>query len=274
MSCKRSHPLCPQGIQIPSETLENEVPEFCSKINPREPFTSMMVAQNCRLIMGPGRQGEVYGITALVPDEQMNEDPGAKQSWVSEGDLNKMLQTFSEFPTWVTNVFKHSADLGLWQLRDLGQGASQAIEDAEALGAFFEGISEAPSVEALSEILENIFQARYARVSLIQAYSREAAKPAAAKKTVTFLRGRTNCDGGKRPEASSFQAVKHPANWRKTRLTHIPQICRRLVHSLSNTKTLNGQDSRMSTILDFSHRQVVARKIARPPDRRPSVLRT
>jgi salicylate hydroxylase len=35
-----------------------------------------------------------------------------------------------------------------------GQGASQAIEDAEALGAFFEGISEAPSAEALSEILE------------------------------------------------------------------------------------------------------------------------
>lgn len=66
----------------------------------------------------------------------MNEDPGAKQSWVSEGDLNKMLETFSEFPTWVTSVFKydsifsiislqslivsrHSADLGLWQLRDL-----------------------------------------------------------------------------------------------------------------------------------------------------------
>lgn len=35
-----------------------------------------------------------------------------------------------------------------------GQGASQAIEDAEALGAFFEGISEPPSADALSEILE------------------------------------------------------------------------------------------------------------------------
>jgi hypothetical protein len=28
----------------------------------------MMVAQNCRLVMGPGRNGEVYGIVALVPD--------------------------------------------------------------------------------------------------------------------------------------------------------------------------------------------------------------
>lgn len=66
----------------------------------------------------------------------MNEDPGAKQSWVSEGNLEKMLETFSEFPSWVTSTFKyvpppsfvlspllmtirHSADLGLWQLRDL-----------------------------------------------------------------------------------------------------------------------------------------------------------
>lgn len=82
----------------------------------------MMMAHDCRLIMGPGRQGEVYGITALVPDgnspvlssiyqtnthtDQMNEDPNAKQSWVSKGSLEKMLETFSEFPTWVTHTFK------------------------------------------------------------------------------------------------------------------------------------------------------------------------
>lgn len=35
-----------------------------------------------------------------------------------------------------------------------GQGASQAIEDAEALGTFFEGISEAPTAESLENILE------------------------------------------------------------------------------------------------------------------------
>lgn len=54
--------------KIPSEVLEREEPEFCSKINPRDPFTSMMVANKCRLVMGPGRYGEVYGIVALVPD--------------------------------------------------------------------------------------------------------------------------------------------------------------------------------------------------------------
>lgn len=110
-----------------------------------------MVAHDCRLVMGPGRKGEVYGIVALVPDgktmdgllvsalmstDQLNEDPNAKQSWVSEGNLSKMLETFAAFPSWVTRIFKcviprscgiwmfltvnrHSADLGLWQLRDL-----------------------------------------------------------------------------------------------------------------------------------------------------------
>jgi salicylate hydroxylase len=54
--------------QIPSSVLEEQEKEFCSKINPRSPFTSMMIAHNCRLIMGPGRQGDVFGIVAMVPD--------------------------------------------------------------------------------------------------------------------------------------------------------------------------------------------------------------
>ncbi|KAL4811888.1 hypothetical protein BDW67DRAFT_189200 [Aspergillus spinulosporus] len=200
-------------LMIPSNVLEEQEPEFCSKINPRSSFTSMMVAHDCRLVMGPGRQGEVFGIVALVPDERMNEDPNAKQSWVSEGSLEKMLDTFSEFPDWVTSIFKHSRDLGLWQLRDIdplhtwhhgrvlligdaahamlptqGQGASQAIEDAEALRAFFAERVESPSLEEIGSIFEDVFRSRYNRASLIQAYSRQSAKPGTAKgeKTVTM----------------------------------------------------------------------------------------
>ncbi|KAJ5810715.1 uncharacterized protein N7503_002933 [Penicillium pulvis] len=200
-------------LMIPTNALEKYEPEFCSKINHWDPFTSMIVAHDCRLIMGPGRQGEVYGVVALVADEQMKEDPNSNQFWVSEGNLDKMLETFSEHPTWVTNIFKHSANFGPWQLHDLdplkkwhpgriiligdaahamlptqGQGASQAIEDAEALGAFFENVSEPPSTKALIKILEEIFQAQYSRASRIQAFSRQAAKPAAIEgdKTVTM----------------------------------------------------------------------------------------
>jgi len=35
-----------------------------------------------------------------------------------------------------------------------GQGASQAIEDAEALGSFFRDICDPPSFEGLSQILQ------------------------------------------------------------------------------------------------------------------------
>lgn len=38
--------------------------------------------------------------------ERMNEDPNATQSWVSEGKLDKLMETFSEFPRWITDIFK------------------------------------------------------------------------------------------------------------------------------------------------------------------------
>ncbi|KAJ6110625.1 hypothetical protein N7486_002860 [Penicillium sp. IBT 16267x] len=160
--------------------------------------------------MGPGRRGDMYGVVAMVPDERMNEDPSLRQSWVSEGSMEKLLGTFAEFPSWLTSILKHSPDLGLWQLRDIdplstwhrgrvfligdaahpmlrtqGQGASQSIEDAEALGAFFEDIDQTPSMEQLEGTFQKIFRSRNERVSLIQGYSRQAAKPGAVKKQKT-----------------------------------------------------------------------------------------
>lgn len=42
-----------------------------------------------------------------------------------------------------------------------GQGASQSLEDAEALGAFFEDIEQSPSMEQLEGIFEVITHQRY-----------------------------------------------------------------------------------------------------------------
>ena len=189
-------------MSFPTAELEEMVPEFCETIKVREPITSMMVAFDCRLIMGPARDGHLYGIVALVPDDRMHEDADAKQSWNCEGDINKLLETFREFPDWVKEVFRVAKDIGLWQLRDIdplptwtrgrviligdaahamlptqGQGACQAVEDAEALAAFLKDVEHKPSFEDIQSRLYDVFEARHERATFIQKYSRQAIKP-------------------------------------------------------------------------------------------------
>lgn len=106
-------------LMVPTEVLESKAPEFCSKINPRDPYTSMMMAHDCRLIMGPARDGQLYSFVGLVPDDKMHEDPNAAQSWVTKGDMDKMLDTFSGFPEWTKSVLREADSIGLWQLRDI-----------------------------------------------------------------------------------------------------------------------------------------------------------
>ncbi|KAL4966897.1 uncharacterized protein BDV14DRAFT_198362 [Aspergillus stella-maris] len=193
-------------MMIPVNELEEES-DFVKIIDPRKGCTTMVVGRDRRLIMGPARNGSIYGIVALVPDENMNED-AANTGWTTSGDHDKMMKTFSDFPAWAQKPLQLAKDtrLGLWQLRDLdplptwhkgrailigdaahamlptqGQGASQAIEDAEALSAFFNGAEETSSgstLELVARMNEAIFNCRHERATTIQAYSREAAKPA------------------------------------------------------------------------------------------------
>lgn len=194
-------------LMMSSTDLEERAPDFFTHIHPEDPYTSMIIAHSCRLIMGPARDGELYSVVGLVPDDRMIEDANSAsaQSWVNEGDPEKMLATFKDFPQWTKDMLAVGLEqrIGLWQLRDLdpldtwargrviligdaahamlptqGQGASQAIEDAEALGAFFSDVDGRPTAEEVSSRLERVFKSRYARATLIQRYSREAAKPA------------------------------------------------------------------------------------------------
>jgi salicylate hydroxylase len=196
-------------MMLSTKTIEREAPQFSGSIRPADPYTSIVMAHTCRLIMGPARGGELYSIVGLVPDDRMNEDPDSAQSWVTEGDPEKMLETFKDFPTWTKEILGRAKGIGLWQLRDLdpletwirgrviligdaahamlptqGQGASQAIEDAEALGSYFGNIVHRPSEDVVASTLQKVFQCRFHRASLIQKYSREAAKPATEKGSV------------------------------------------------------------------------------------------
>lgn len=177
---------------------------FRRVVGPREPYTTMVMGYDKRLIMGPARGGDIYSIVAMVPDETMHEKSD-NSSWTTPGNLSLMLKTFDNFPAWTKVPLKLADEAGLWQLRDIdqlktwyrgrciligdaahamlptqGQGASQSIEDAEALGAFFTDLNN--DAECTNQEIERrnslVFEARYARASLIQGYSRQTARPA------------------------------------------------------------------------------------------------
>ncbi|KAM6505983.1 hypothetical protein FSOLCH5_014160 [Fusarium solani] len=182
---------------IPIEKLEGiSAPE--KLLDPHDPYTAMVMGHDRRVIMGPGRGGKLYGIVALVPDEKLSEK--SSDSWVSAGSIDKLLEAYSDFPSWLHNIFRASPDIALWQLRDIdplsrwvrgrailigdaahamlptqGQGASQSIEDAEALQAF---LSDVQSRDQVGAALNRVFDVRSERASLIQKFSREQARPA------------------------------------------------------------------------------------------------
>jgi len=214
---------------IPAESLAGlEIPK--DVLDLAKPVTTMVVGHDRRVIMGPGRGGKVFGIVALVPDEQMREEAAAADaSWVAPGSIPALLEAFAGFPDWMLDLFQRAPDLALWQLRDLdplprwvrgravlvgdaahamlptqGQGASQAIEDAEALQAFVADLPSRPTAEQVNEALLRVYEARHERASLIQGFSREQAKPgtSAGSKKITldpvqFLEYNSNYSGAK-----------------------------------------------------------------------------
>ncbi|KAI5208089.1 hypothetical protein AUEXF2481DRAFT_111275 [Aureobasidium subglaciale EXF-2481] len=173
--------------------------------DPKRQATTLMMGHDRRVIMGPARNGALLGLVGMVPDEHMHETSNAN-SWTAPGSLSKLLETYHDFPQWIRDIFTQAPDLALWQLRDIdalpawtagrciiigdaahamlptqGQGASQSLEDAEALAAFFINVGTKPTLPELSQRLSKVFEARYKRASLIQAYSRQQARPATEK---------------------------------------------------------------------------------------------
>ncbi|KAJ0336363.1 hypothetical protein COL922a_008063 [Colletotrichum nupharicola] len=171
-------PAIPTGLSayrliVDSSELEQDK-DFTSVIDPKESITTMIMGHDRRIIMGPARNGSIYSIVAMVPDDQMQENAEGK-SWTTKGDPEKLRETFKVFPPWARAVFKNCTEVGLWQLRDLdplktwhkgrtiiigdashpmlptqGQGAGQSVEDAEALGAIFSDVKTKPTEEEVA----------------------------------------------------------------------------------------------------------------------------
>ena len=90
--------------------------DFCAIVNPRQPFTAMIMGYDRRIIMGPTRNGDCYSIVAMVPDNKKDIE---SNSWTSTADIGELLTAFEDFPEWSKAPFKHCQDIGLWQLRDI-----------------------------------------------------------------------------------------------------------------------------------------------------------
>ncbi len=92
-----------------------------------------------------------------------------------------MSRSFEQdpLPTWVKGRVILIGDAAHSMLPLQGQGASQSFEDAEALGAFFDGIFTGDvTANEVNAILKQVFDVRYERVTTIQNYSRKSARPA------------------------------------------------------------------------------------------------
>lgn len=216
---------------IPTARLpRHEIPDGVLRL--QDPAaTTMVVGRDRRVIMGPGRAGQLLGVVAMVPDETVESGTSSDDSWTRPGSKKEVLAAFRGFPSWLRAIFDQAPEeeVGLWQLRDIdrlptwtkgrviligdaahamlptqGQGASQAIEDAEALQAFLAEARLEPENGAgraaqhrVEEVMGKVLEARYERASLIQAYSRDQARPGTAAKAVTLDPGefmRYNCE--------------------------------------------------------------------------------
>ncbi|SPO38354.1 related to salicylate 1-monooxygenase [Pseudozyma flocculosa] len=171
--------------------------------------TLMVVGRDCRMVMGPSRSSTVLGVVGLVPDSHApQQDDG---SWNTSASIEGFTKSFADFPAWVRAIIAKSVDLSIWQLRDTeplerwhrqratligdaahamlptqGQGASQSFEDAEALQHLLRGVDASTTAEELDDRLAQLFAARHERASLIQAYSRQQARPGAQAGKVTL----------------------------------------------------------------------------------------
>ncbi|KAF4549099.1 FAD-binding domain-containing protein 1 [Elsinoe fawcettii] len=173
--------------------------------DPSAPVTTMMMAHDRRVIMAPARGSSVFGLVCLVPDEKMNED-SYSNSWTTPSSVSEVLEQYKDFPAWLKEILKCADDVALWQLRDIdplstwtkgrtiiigdaahamlptqGQGASQSVEDAEALQAFFSGIEGRIEKAEIELRLRKVVDARIERANLIQKYSRQQAQHATVK---------------------------------------------------------------------------------------------
>ncbi|CBQ73806.1 related to Salicylate hydroxylase [Sporisorium reilianum SRZ2] len=161
------------------------------------PSLTMFVAEDRRVVCYTCKYDgrDLLNIVAIVPDEGLFE--GSIESWSAKGSLKDLSASFAAFPPTVQKILSKATECALYQLRDqdplekwsrnrvliigdaahpmlphLGQGGSQAIEDAEALAYVLKTSDGLPQLDKMKQALERLQTLRHYRASISQERSR------------------------------------------------------------------------------------------------------
>lgn len=189
-----SHPRAPQ---IPAERILQDE-ELTPLLSPSG--LSIFLGKDRKLVLYSCRfQGHDYlNLVAAVPDAELPET--SQESWYKPGKVDDLMTCFQHFHPKLVRLLSYTTECGLWQLRDqdplktwtmgraivigdaahpmlphMGQGGSQAIEDADMLAYCLTGMSSPTDKSAVQTALERTFRLRYERATVCQEGSREQA---------------------------------------------------------------------------------------------------
>lgn len=163
----------------------------------------MKVAYTCAY------KGEkLINVVAAVPDKELGHL--SEESWNAPASVESLVNAFSTFSPAIKRLLSYATDVSCWQLRDqepleswvkgrliivgdaahpmlphMGQGGSQAIEDADMLQYILRNLSSANTYQEIHAALQEVFRLRWERASMCQETSRaQAMGPREAGETV------------------------------------------------------------------------------------------
>ncbi|KAF4822328.1 Salicylate hydroxylase [Colletotrichum tropicale] len=167
--------------------------------SPEGVFGSIFTAGNGDLrhvVVYPCRDFTQVNFAIGIPDSSVQNSGTLSHSWTANGSTDDLLRALQGFPHWLTQVVYHASSLKLFQVRDVkplksyfkgktvvigdaahamvpyqGQGANQALEDADGLCDLVADVDDSSHIPEILRLWDSV---RRPRASAIQEQSRDS----------------------------------------------------------------------------------------------------